>query len=194
MSLPASVLVVGLGNVLLGDEGIGVHVARALKERSLAGEVDVLDGGTVGYDLLPWLQGRARVILVDAIRARGAPGTIYRIPAEEVAGALPAADSAHGSDIGLLIRAGLALEPAPEILIVGIVPESFDRYCLELSPCLRSRFDSIVEAVLEAAQFRSAAAGGKTEVARNRSFLLNTDAGSIPGASTNDLGRRFALP
>ena len=148
MSPPASVLVVGLGNVLLGDEGIGV---------------DVLDGGTVGYELLPWLQGRRRVILVDAIRAPGAPGTIYRIPAEEVVSALPEAASAHGSDIGLLISAGLALEPAPEILIVGIVPESFEGYCLELSPCLRSRFDSIVEAVLEAAQFRSAPAGGKRE-------------------------------
>jgi hydrogenase maturation protease len=165
MTPAANVLVVGLGNVLLGDEGIGVHVARALKARSYTGEVDVLDGGTVGYELLPWLEGRARVILVDAIHTRGAPGTIYRIPAEEIAGDLPAATSAHGSDIGLLIRAGLALEPAPEILIVGVVPESFERFRLELSPCLRSRFDSIVEAVLEAAQFRSAPAGGKRETA-----------------------------
>lgn len=149
MSGRAPVLVVGVGNELLGDEGIGVHVARVLRARASGEEVEVLDGGTTGFELLPWFEGRERVILVDAIRTRAKAGAIYRIPAEEVAGFLPAASSAHGSDIGELIRAALALDPAPEVRIVGVVPESLERFALEPGPRLRERFEAIVEAVLD---------------------------------------------
>ncbi len=149
MSGRAETLVVGVGNELLGDEGVGVHVARALRGRALCDGVEVLDGGTTGFELLPWFEGRERVILVDAIRTRAEPGAIYHIPAEEVAGFLPAPSSAHESDLGELIRAALALDPAPEVRIVGVVPESLDRFSLELSPCLRRRFEAIVEAILD---------------------------------------------
>ncbi len=145
----AHTLVVGVGNELLGDEGIGVHVARALRARALGEGVEVLDGGTTGFELLPWFRGKERVILVDAIRTRAEAGAIYRIPAEEVAGFLPHPSSAHGSDLGELIRAALALDPAPEVRIVGVVPEFLDRFSLELGPRLRERFEAIVEAVLD---------------------------------------------
>ena len=144
----AEVLVLGVGNALLGDEGIGVHVARALRRRGPPRGVEVVDGGTTGFELLPWFENRDRVVLVDAIRASGEPGTIYRIPAEEVADDLPAASSAHGSDIGALLRSARSLDRAPEIVLVGVVPEASDRPALDLSPSLRRRFEEIAAFVL----------------------------------------------
>jgi hydrogenase maturation protease len=71
-------LVLGLGNVLMGDEGIGVHVVRAVEQRALPGNVECLDGGTGGFTLLEPLQSAGRVILVDAAADGNPPGTVTR--------------------------------------------------------------------------------------------------------------------
>jgi hydrogenase maturation protease len=70
-------LVLGLGNVLMGDEGVGVHVVRALEQRGMPGHVTCLDGGTGGFVLLEPMDEAERIILIDAA-AEGEPGTITR--------------------------------------------------------------------------------------------------------------------
>ena len=73
------VLIVGVGNELLGDEGLGVHVARSLLAlKPLPEGVEVIEAGTAFFDVLPDLAGRTRVIIVDAIRMGGEPGAVYR--------------------------------------------------------------------------------------------------------------------
>lgn len=71
-------LVLGLGNVLMGDEGIGVHVVRALEQCALPDGVECLDGGTGGFILLEPLQSADRIVLIDAAADASAPGTITR--------------------------------------------------------------------------------------------------------------------
>jgi hydrogenase maturation protease len=71
-------LVLGLGNVLMGDEGIGVHVVRALEQHSLPEGVECLDGGTGGFTLLEPLQHADRIVLIDAAADGNAPGTVTR--------------------------------------------------------------------------------------------------------------------
>jgi hydrogenase maturation protease len=72
-------LVLGLGNVLMGDEGIGVYVVRALEERALPAGVECLDGGTGGFTLLEPLENAGRIILIDAAADGNPPGTISRV-------------------------------------------------------------------------------------------------------------------
>jgi hydrogenase maturation protease len=73
-------LVLGLGNVLLGDEGLGVWVAESLRRRfEFPSSVTILDGGTLGLDLLPRLDGVDRLIVIDAVKFGGAPGDIVRL-------------------------------------------------------------------------------------------------------------------
>lgn len=72
-------LVAGVGNVLLGDEGIGVHAVRALRAEGVPEGVDLVDAGTALGDLLGELSGYGRLILVDAVRAGGQPGDLYRM-------------------------------------------------------------------------------------------------------------------
>lgn len=71
-------LVLGLGNVLMGDEGIGVYVVRELEKRTLPAEVECLDGGTGGFTLLESLEDAGRIILIDAANDGNPPGTVSR--------------------------------------------------------------------------------------------------------------------
>jgi len=71
-------LVLGLGNILMGDEGVGVHVVRAIEQRRLPSNVECLDGGTGGFTLLEPLQSAGRIILVDAAADGNPPGTVTR--------------------------------------------------------------------------------------------------------------------
>ena len=73
MAMPviAPVLILGIGNILLQDEGAGVHVVRKLQHMSLLPEIEIIDGGTLGLDLFHYLEGRKKVILVDTIFLNG---------------------------------------------------------------------------------------------------------------------------
>jgi hydrogenase maturation protease len=84
-------LVLGIGNLLLKDEGVGVHVVRAIEARVAAGDlalpegVEVCDGGTLGMDLLDLIEDRRKVIVVDAVEADAAPATVLCFTAEDLA-------------------------------------------------------------------------------------------------------------
>ncbi|MGB0065071.1 MAG: hydrogenase maturation protease [Terracidiphilus sp.] len=71
-------LVLGLGNVIMGDEGVGVHAVRAIEKHTLPEDVECLDGGTGGFILLEPLENAGRVILIDAAADENAPGTVTR--------------------------------------------------------------------------------------------------------------------
>jgi len=78
MGVETKTLVLGLGNVIMGDEGVGVHVVRALERQSLPTGVECLDGGTGGFILLEPLQNADRIILIDAAADGNPPGTVTR--------------------------------------------------------------------------------------------------------------------
>lgn len=81
----ANVLVLGVGNILLSDEGIGVRVVEALQQRYRVPEgVEMVDGGTCGMDLLDLIAGRDHLILVDAVATGGPPGTVVRLEGDEI--------------------------------------------------------------------------------------------------------------
>lgn len=77
-------LLVGVGNVLRRDDGVGVYVARVLASLPLSADVEVYDAGTLGLDLASILEHRARVVIVDAIEAAGEPGAVFRLEPQEL--------------------------------------------------------------------------------------------------------------
>ena len=145
------VLVVGLGNEALRDEGIGVHVARALLAQPLPPGVRVLDGGTSGFALLGWLEGVHRAVLVDAMAMGRPPGTVVTARPEELRSLCPPDRlSLHGTGVFdvLELAAAIGLRP-PEVLIVGVQPAEI-AWGLELSPALQQALPRAVEAALSA--------------------------------------------
>jgi hydrogenase maturation protease len=140
---------IGLGNLLLGDEGVGVHAVEALKGKyDFPEEVRLLDGGTLGLDLLHLIEGMDRVLFVDAVDLKKKPGTIAVIEGEDLPSLLEPKLSLHHVGLSdLLFASGfLGTRPA-EIVLIGIQPETME-IGLELSKTIKERFDKLLETVL----------------------------------------------
>lgn len=151
VSPPKPVLVLGVGNILLADEGIGVRVIEAFGKRyaPLPAAVEVIDGGTAGMALIDVIAGRRHLIVVDAVAGDGPAGSVVRLAGSAVAPFLRQRLSPH--QLGLLdVLAYLALvETAPEtVTIIGITPQDLD-LGLALSPALAAALDSFSERVAD---------------------------------------------
>lgn len=141
------IVVIGVGNLLLKDEGIGIHTVQALQELELPPDIKLIDGGT-SPDLIAYTRAGDKLIIIDAARAGGEPGTIYRFKPEDLAGERAVFASAHEMGVveNLKLISLTGNEPG-EIVIIGIEPGEIE-FGTELSPALRSKVPEIVKAVL----------------------------------------------
>ncbi len=141
------VIVCGIGNTLLQDEGVGVHVLRELKNVPLPPSVELIEGGTMLLDFLFQLQEARQVILIDAVKADGPPGSIYLVEGKELLqGEADHPLSLHQVGAVQVLQI-LALEKdPPPCLIIGIEPASL-KWGMELSEILRGRMPEILQVV-----------------------------------------------
>jgi len=144
---PSGIVVVGVGNLLMTDEGIGIHVLQSLQESGLPANVRLVDAGT-SPDLIAYSGDCRKLIIIDAARGGGEPGTVYRLLPDDLKTPAGAFLSAHelGVEQSLTLMKLTASEPE-EIVIIGIEPEKI-AWGLELSPALRDRLPRITEIVL----------------------------------------------
>ncbi|MCU0586995.1 MAG: hydrogenase maturation protease [Syntrophobacteraceae bacterium] len=139
-------LVLGIGNLLLCDEGVGVHVVRELLKADLPSGTEVMEVGTAILDALPAIESAERIIVVDAVQADGTPGTIYRMPFDAFAPSRVIA-SMHGFDLSrVLALAGRTDQP--RITVIGIEPAVVD-WSMDLSPSVANVLPLAAEAVLD---------------------------------------------
>jgi len=141
--------VIGIGNLLLSDDGAGIHAVRFLQDKLPPG-VTLVEGGVYGLDLLPYLEGRDKVIFIDALDAGENPGALFRFTPRDVKPeqSTPAV-SVH--DLGLyeLIGAAQLLDQCPEdIIIIAVQVKSLETG-MELSPEVREALPHIHRLVLE---------------------------------------------
>jgi hydrogenase maturation protease len=144
------VLILGLGNPLMGDDGIGVRIVEEVKGLGLPDEVTVIEGGTAGLDLIPLMEGYQRVIVVDAADLGHPPGAVVRFTPSEVQ--LHTADaplSPHQIGLGEVLALAEALRLAPaELVIIGVQPSRIEAG-LGLSPEVERAIPKIVEIILD---------------------------------------------
>jgi hydrogenase maturation protease len=143
------VLVLGLGNILLRDEGVGVRALEKLQaEYGLPPRVRALDGGTMGLDLLPYLAGASRLLILDALQAGGEPGSLVRLADDAVPAALALKLSIHQVGLSELLAAARFQGTLPGMVtLLGIEPASIE-WGLELSPPVSGALDGLIEAAL----------------------------------------------
>jgi hydrogenase maturation protease len=143
---PVPLLILGLGNVLCGDDGLGAVAVHLLERRYRAPEgVEVLDGGTLGLSLLPHLEQAREAILVDAIRADAPPGSLVRLEGDGVAPAVAARLSVHQVGVADLLEAARWRDRYPSrLILLGLVPES-----LELGVVRTARVEAALPGLVE---------------------------------------------
>ena len=146
----APILVLGLGNMLLSDDGVGPALLQQMSETESRwqGEVEFLDGGTQGLALLGHLSGRRALIIVDALRMGAAAGTVHRLTLPELRELTPSrGNSGHESNAGELLAAAELLDELPDrLFVIGVEPERVATG-LGLSPAVRDALTSASDQV-----------------------------------------------
>lgn len=150
---PVQTLILGVGNLLMSDEGVGVHVIqRLVGAYQLPKQVQVLDGGTLGMDLLYYLEGIKNLLLIDAVEARQEPGTLIRLEGEEVPAFLSIKISPHQLGVPDMLAAAKLKDVYPQnIVLWGVQPERLE-LGLDLSPKVESQVNIIIENILSQLQ------------------------------------------
>lgn len=144
--------IIGCGNPLAGDDGVGVHVIRQLKNISLPDKVSVMEGGTDPLNLLEMLRGAEKVILVDAVRGAGEPGEVYVLGVEQLDLEAEAGVSLHQFSLAHVLRLGQALCPKEmplEIVVVGVEAQETSPFNTGLSPAVEAAVPKAIQAVKE---------------------------------------------
>lgn len=143
-----NVLVLGLGNILLSDEGAGVKAVEELQDRyDCSGAVEFVDGGTIGLELLPYFEGRSHILIIDAVKTGRKPGTIVRI--EDPPAYFSSKTSPH--QIGLADVMGIAVitDIMPKnITLFGIEPKQLSTG-LDLSTEVARNLSQLVDMVAD---------------------------------------------
>lgn len=137
--------VLGIGNVLLRDEGVGCHVVHAMEGISLP-DVEIIDGGTCP-DVLQLFEGADKLVIVDAVKGGGTPGQIYRFHLEDITLEQKPFLSLHDMDLAdslMLMQLGHNIG---EAVIIGAEPKEIN-WGLELSPELQEKVPQIIDAIL----------------------------------------------
>lgn len=144
----AATLILGLGNTIMSDDGIGPKVIEKMRsDGGLPNDVDLVDGGTLGLDLLPFLEGVRKLIIVDAVEIGKPAGTVVHLVGDEVPVALETKLSPHQMGMKDLLAVARLMGQLPEeIILIGVQPSSLEMDT-ELTPCVAACLDELVSRV-----------------------------------------------
>jgi hydrogenase maturation protease len=143
------ILILGIGNLILKDEGFGVHVVQRMADMTLPPDVEVMDGGTMGLDLLYYIEGRRKVIVIDVVNADSPPGTLYRFTDKDIEYHKAILRSAHEIDFSYVLKTAEQVGNSPgEVVFIGIRPQEIDEG-IGLSPVLEEKIPQVIELVMK---------------------------------------------
>ena len=136
-------VIIGIGNILLQDDGVGVHVIKQLENEKLPSTIELVDGGTSTLDTLGFFLDFRKVIVVDCLRAGLKPGTIYKIKPEDIKNYQKENLSIHDVQILDVARMANMMNKYPEVVIFGIEPEKI-ALDLEMTEIMVSKIPEII--------------------------------------------------
>ena len=144
-----AIMILGIGNILFTDEGFGIRVIEKIQEiYQFEDNVDVIDGGVLGINLLGVISRPDHLIVVDVIRNQGKPGDLYRLEGDSIPERIRAKNSLHQIDFLEALTLCQALDKVPETVILGVEPEDIETLSTELTLTVRSKVHPIIDKVL----------------------------------------------
>jgi hydrogenase maturation protease len=144
-ALPNKKLVLGIGNLLMNDEGVGIHIVSRLQKEGFQ-DADLLDGGTGGFHLLGIIQSYSTVIIIDASLDQYPPGTI-RVLHPKYSSDFPRQLSAHEIGLKDLIDAANILEDMPRLYLVAISVKEFQEMGMDLSEEVENAIPAAIQCI-----------------------------------------------
>lgn len=149
MSEAKKILVLGVGNILLRDEGVGVRVVeKLLREYDFADNVTLLDGGTLGMRLIDPILQSEYLVVVDAVLGDGQPGDVYRLTGDDLRRSLAFKNSLHQADLVETLVYCDMLGNRPETVVIGVQPVDYSPWSDVLSPAIAAKVDRLAELTL----------------------------------------------
>jgi hydrogenase maturation protease len=144
------ILILGVGSILMTDEGFGVRVIEALEEQyEFPENVSVVDGGVLGLNLLGVIAEADHLIVVDAVRNGGSAGDFHRLTGEAIPERVRAKNSLHQIDFLETLTLCQAVDEVPETVVLGVEPEDIDSLSVELTPTIKERIEPAIQMVLD---------------------------------------------
>ena len=138
-------IVIGVGNLLFKDEGVGILASKYLEENyDFEGDIEIIDGGTLGFKLMTYFQEYENVIILDTVSIEDKPGEIYRLPSEVLLGLGSYRKTAHEVEIVEMLEIVSALNSHANVTILGIVPEDIMSVGIGLTKIMEDRFEEFI--------------------------------------------------
>jgi len=138
-------IVIGVGNMLFKDEGVGIYASEYLKQNyEFEGDIEIIDGGTLGFKLMTYFQEYENVIILDTVSVEDKAGEIYRLPSEVLLGMGNYRKTAHEVEIVEMLEIVSVLDSHATVTILGIIPEDIISVGIGLTEIMENRFEEFI--------------------------------------------------
>jgi hydrogenase maturation protease len=139
-------IVIGVGNMLFKDEGIGIYAAEYIKQNYKFDDesLEIIDGGTLGFKLMTYFQEYDNVIILDTVSIEDTIGEIYRLPSEILLGLGNYRKTAHEVEIVEMLEIVSVLDSHADVTIIGIIPEDIISVGIGLTKTMENRFEEFI--------------------------------------------------
>ncbi|NVJ53662.1 MAG: HyaD/HybD family hydrogenase maturation endopeptidase [Campylobacteraceae bacterium] len=143
-------IVIGVGNVLFKDEGVGIYASKFLQQNyKFDDSLEIIDGGTLGFKLMTYFQEYDNVIILDTISTEDEAGSIYRLPSDVLLGMGQYRKTAHEVEIVEMLEICSVLDKHAIVTILGIIPEDIEAVEIGLTSTLEEKFDGYISQALQ---------------------------------------------
>ncbi len=146
---PQKVLILGVGNLLLKDDGFGVHFINSLKDVDFPKNISVLEAGTVSHQLIPQLRELDQLIVIDVVEAGDTPGSLFRFSPEDMEFASEQMVSLHQISLIDVLRMAEMIGSRPRTVIIGVQPKDVTSWSLELTDELKAAIPRVKDLMFE---------------------------------------------
>lgn len=145
----SSIAVIGVGNILFTDDGIGVYAAKYLETNyCFEPPIDSIDGGTLGFNLMRYFHEYDHVLILDTLSIDEVAGSIYHLPSDVLLGLGDTRKTVHEVEVTQMIELASLMNARADISVLGIIPSDIQTVAMELSPIAKERFGVFIQTLL----------------------------------------------
>ena len=145
-----SIAVIGVGNILFMDDGIGVYAAKYLEMNyCFEPAIEIIDGGTLGFNLMRYFQEYDHVFILDTLSIDEEVGSIYHLPSDVLLGLGDTRKTVHEVEVTQMIELASLMDTRASISVLGIIPSDIQMVAMNLSPIVKERFATFIQSLLK---------------------------------------------